>query len=102
MTYELDPSGTITVTVGDDGPVDPNQFRETLADALRQHQDASVTLDLRAATPLDAPTLAVVVQTWLATSDRGCELTVQATDPADRAMLDRLGFDDFYRVLDAA
>lgn len=102
MTYELDANGNIHARLGTDGPVDPGRFREVMTDALQQHQDAGIALDLSAASPVDAPTLAVVVQSWLAVSDRGRELTVSIEDPADRAMLECLGFDEFYTIADAA
>ncbi|MFK7961740.1 MAG: hypothetical protein AB8G96_14595 [Phycisphaerales bacterium] len=102
MTYELDDSGNISIRFGSDEPVDPCGFREAMAGALQEHQDAGITLDLANASPLTGPMLAVVVQTWLAASDRGKDLTVSTADDADRAMLDRLGFDEFYRISDTA
>jgi anti-anti-sigma regulatory factor len=102
MRHQLDQGGAIVMTADGDGPVDPVQFRESAIGALTDHPDAGLTIDFTGSGRIDAATLAVIAQCWLALSERERELVVIPGDPSDRPVLERLGFDDFYRVADAA
>lgn len=100
--HESPHGGAILLRVDGDGPVDPVQFRDSATAALTDHPRARMTIDFRGHGRMDAATLAVIAQCWLALSERERELIVIPGDPADRPVLERLGFDDFYRVADAA
>ncbi|HKK52135.1 MAG TPA: hypothetical protein VKA74_11135, partial [Myxococcota bacterium] len=102
MRTELDQDGTIVIKPDGEGIVDPVLFREMAAGALADHSDAGMRVDLTGSGRVDAAILAVIAQCWLAASERERELVVIPGDPTDRPVLERLGFDDFYRVADAA
>lgn len=102
MQHKLDEGGTIVMTAEGDAPLDPGQFRESAIAALTEHPGVPLTVDLSGRGRIDAATLAVIVQCWLTTSERACELVVIPGDAADTPVLERLGFDEFYRVADAA
>ncbi len=101
MRHQLDGEGTIVMKTDGDGHVDAAQLRESAIGALMDHPDAGMTIDLTGGGRLDAATLAVITQCWLATSERERDLTVIPGDPGDRPVLERLGLDEFYRVADA-
>lgn len=102
MVQELADDGTIVMRHEGDGPVDTSGFREAAAGALGANQDAGMRIEVPGGGRLDAATLAVIVQCWLTLAEREKDLIVVPTDDADRAILAGLGFDEYYRVAEAA